>query len=106
MKRIWIVALSFMLGGCADMLTAMSHMNEGMGAQCAEYVASFAGYDNGEYVPDTFFFRNPDEQGRERAWVNQRMRYYLGFYSFNTYYETSPVTGIEYKFNVYCSYYH
>ena len=105
MKRLSLFVLLAMLGGCADFLSAMSHVNEGMGSQCQTYSISVAGYSNGEYVEDTFYASDA-ELVSESNWLEQMKNHYLNQYTFGVYYDRSPVTGNDYKFNVYCSYYY
>lgn len=108
MRFVAVILLSFTLGGCADFLSAMSAVNEGMGSQCATYEASYAGYDpqTYEYVQNTYFYRTDAEGRRELNWLNGRLDSYLSMYTFGTWYETSPITDVEYKINVYCAVYY
>lgn len=105
MRSILIAALAVMLGGCAEMLTAMSQVNAQNGAQCATYTVTPAVWDNGEYVENQVMYK-PGDEYREKNWVEGRMDYYLSLYRFDMYYDTSPISGHDYRFNVFCTQYY
>lgn len=99
MRQLFIVlGVSIFFSGCAELGTALSQMNEDMGAQCATYLASTDAYYEGEYHEDTSF--EVDD-----AWADRRADYYASLYRFDIYYDTSP-EGNRYRFRVYCGSYY
>lgn len=101
-----ILMLSVFQFGCAEFLSGMSLYNASMGAECSTIACDFYVYDkNSEKWERNWLIFTEETQENEVNWVNQRQGYYL-YKTFGTYYETSPVTRNEYKFNVFCESYY
>ncbi|MBO6573276.1 hypothetical protein GYB29_06085 [bacterium] len=99
MKQIiFITGIYILFLGCAELGTALSQVNEDMGAQCALYLASTDAYHEGEYHEDTSF-------EIDDAWADSQADYYASLRRFDIYFGTSP-EGNKYRFRVYCGRYH
>lgn len=101
MKQIiFIMGIYILFLGCAELGTALSQMNEDMGAECAIYSTSVD-----LYIPKTGKYKENWSMDIDRSWVSRRQNYYSSLYSFRIYYETSP-NGYKYRFHTQCSRYH
>lgn len=101
-----ILILAVFQFGCAEFLSGMSLYNASMGAECSSIVCETYGYDkNAESWIRGQYFSTEETRENEKNWVLQKQQYYL-YKNFGTYYETSPITRVEYKFNVICESYY
>jgi hypothetical protein len=93
---------------CAELKTALSQMNEDLGAQCAIYSAGISVYDDtvGKWLQGEYQYRTSEDQSTERSWVNSRSAYYAQLRKFQLFYEKSPITGYNYRFDVRCDRYY
>lgn len=99
MKQIiFITGIYILFLGCAELGTALSQVNEDMGAECATYTTSSDAFHNGEYLEDTAY-------PIDKTWVDSRTSYYSKLHRFDIYFETSPNDN-KYRFRTYCTSYH
>lgn len=110
MKRIKVfLLLSFLcFYNCAELLPALSNVNQGMGGKCTNYHVDPYVYSSSS---DDWLFKKYitiDKKGNdiryeEKNWYDKTATYYLNRMTFNTYYKTSPYSGGRYKFVVSCT---
>lgn len=107
MVKLYLAVSLFLLWGCIGSETALSQFNQGMGSKCAYYSLKSAVYYEGEYYEGKVYSGGDGEvRRREENWVDNRSNYYLSLYTFDTWYEISPITQYTYRFNSYCSQYY
>ncbi|MCL7753130.1 hypothetical protein [Polaribacter sp. Z022] len=103
--------MSLTFTSCAELLSALSSTNTGMGGKCSRNVVTTYAYNSreGKYESGTIIVVNRKGKNvatSERRWAQNKQREYINRGKYITYYDTSPYSGAKYKFSVYCSNWH
>ena len=107
-----IFLLSFLaFYNCAELNSVLSNYNQSNGGQCAtiEVMYSLLNPDTNKYESGLVYSKDKngnDIAYKEESWRNNLGKSYLNRGEFTAYYNTSPYSGGEYKFVVYCTSYH
>tara|TARA_R110001592_G_scaffold343328_1_gene633740 strand:+ start:118 stop:462 length:345 start_codon:yes stop_codon:yes gene_type:complete len=93
---------------CAELNSVLSNYNQSNGGQCATILVMYSllNSETGKYESGLVYTKDKDGNDiayKEESWRNNLGNSYLNRGEFTAYYNTSPYSGGEYKFVVYCS---